>query len=68
MPPKSSKPGFRIVPGSERQKYTGGQVTGPCHRDETVRATVMVRRKNAREFECLVRRFEQRSLLIQFKH
>jgi kumamolisin len=62
MPPKSSKPGFRIVPGSERQKYTRGQVTGPCDGDEPVRVTVMVRRKNATEFERLVRRFEQRSL------
>jgi kumamolisin len=62
MPPKSSRPGFRIVPGSERQKYTRGQATGPCDGDEPVRATVMVRRKNAREFERLVRRFEQRSL------
>jgi kumamolisin len=62
MPPKSSRPGFRILSGSERQKYTRGQVTGPCDGDEIVRATVMVRRKNAREFERLVRRFEQRSL------
>ena len=62
MPHKSSKPGFRIVPGSERPKYTRGQVAGPCDGNETVRATVMVRRKNAREFEHLVRRFEQRSL------
>jgi kumamolisin len=61
MPPKASQPGFRIVPGSERQKYTGGQVTGPCDKTETVRATVMVRRKNAREFERLVQRFEERS-------
>jgi kumamolisin len=61
MPPKSSKPGFRIVPGSERQKYIGGQVTGPCDGNEPVRATVMVRRKNAREFERLVQRFEERS-------
>jgi kumamolisin len=62
MPAKSSNPGFHIVPGSERQKYTRGQVTGPCGGDETVRATVMVRRKNAREFEHLIRRFEQRSV------
>jgi kumamolisin len=62
MPPKSSQPGFRVVPGSERQKYTGGQVTGPCDETETVRVTVMVRRKNDREFERLVRRFEERSL------
>jgi kumamolisin len=65
MPPKSSKPGFRIVPGSERQKYTRGQITGPCDGNELVRATVMVRRKNAREFEHLVRRFEQRRLSDQ---
>src|ERR1700748_2156219 len=65
MPPKSSKPGFRIVPGSERQKYTRGQITGACDGDELVRATVMVRRKNAREFEHLVRRFEQRRLTDQ---
>ncbi len=62
MPANSSKSGFRIVPGSERQKYTRGQVTGPCDGGEPVRATVMVRRKNAREFERLVRRFEQSSL------
>src|ERR1700729_3017934 len=62
MPPKSSKPGFRIVPGSERQKYLRGQIAGPCDRDEPVRVTVMVRRKNATQFEHLVRRFEQRSL------
>ena len=62
MPPKSSRPGFRTVSGSERQKYTRGQISGPCDGDETVRATVMVRRKNAREFEHLVRRFEQGSL------
>src|ERR1700734_3113575 len=65
MPSKSSKPGFRIVPGSERQKYTRGQVIGPCDGDEPVRVTVMVRRKNAREFEHLVRRFEQRRLSDQ---
>jgi kumamolisin len=62
MPPKSSRPGFSIVPGSERQRYTGGQTVGPCDRNETVRATIMVRRKNALEFERLVRRFEQRQL------
>src|ERR1700761_4073601 len=65
MPPKSSKPGFRVVPGGERQKYTRGQITGPCDGDELVRATVMVRRTNAREFEHLVRRFEQRRLSDQ---
>jgi kumamolisin len=62
MPPKSSRAGFRIVPGSERQKYTRGQITGPCDGDEPVRATVMVRRKNVGEFEDLVRQFEQQSI------
>src|ERR1700719_229421 len=62
MPPKSSRPGFNIVPGSERQRYTQGQIAGPCDRDETVRTTIMVRRKNALEFERLGRRVEQRQL------
>jgi kumamolisin len=62
MPSKSSRPGYRIIPGSERQKYTRGQIVGPCEGDESVRVTVMVRRKNSTEFERLVRQFEQPSL------
>jgi kumamolisin len=59
MPPESSTPGFSIVPGSERPRYTRGRIIGPCDRDEPVRVTMMVPRKNAREFEQLVRQFER---------
>src|ERR1700733_5959510 len=62
MPSKSSRPGYRIIPGSERQKYTRGQIVGPCEGDESVGVTVMGRRKNSTEFERLGRQFEQPSL------
>src|ERR1700719_1731533 len=59
MPPESSTPGFSSVPGSERPRYTRGRIIGPCDQDEPVRVTMMVPRKNVREFEQLVRQFER---------
>jgi hypothetical protein len=52
--------GFSTVPGSERPRYTQGRIIGPCDQSESVRVTIMLRRKNAREFERLVREFERR--------
>src|SRR3984957_11309661 len=59
MPSKSHTSGFSIIPGSERKKYAKGQIIGPCDRHESVRVTIMLRRKNAREFEQLIRQFER---------
>jgi len=60
MPPELTTPGFSTVPGSERPRYTQGQIIGPCDQLEPVRVTVMLRRKNEREFERLLREFERR--------
>jgi kumamolisin len=62
MPPESSTARSRIVPGSERPRYQQGRIIGPCDGDEPVRVTMVIRRKNAREFEQLVRRFERWNL------
>ena len=59
MPSEFNTPGFSIIPGSQRPRYTQGQIIGPSDPDESVRVTVMVRRKNPREFERLVREFER---------
>jgi kumamolisin len=66
MQPESSAPGYRPVPGSERPRYTQGQITGPCDRNEAVRVTVMVRRKNALEFRRLVQQFEDQQPSARF--
>jgi kumamolisin len=58
--PEPRTPGFSTVPRSERPRYTQGRIIGPCDQSEPVRVTIMLRRKNAREFERLVRESERR--------
>jgi len=60
MPTELTTPGFSTVPGSERARYTQGRIIGSCDQSEPVRVTIMLRRKNAREFERLLREFERR--------